>query len=243
MTEKEIARIKEIAGKQFNLTVEEARVLITLIGKLFRTHLIAEGFDSRAITRLTTKFRDAGRRSPPWKPASGRVPGRPQDGSDGNRQSRWLFDVEHKFYADEITATLVEIRFYLQALSMTDAPPLPEGSIQDSFVWLLEHRVEPEAYFDPIQLVPISLSDVINDARLVQSGHLIPLDRGGRHEPMNTFLMLARSNQLQGNLTLAELIELLEHIVQAHREGQSFKRHDKPSELPKDVIDSANTGE
>jgi hypothetical protein len=74
------------------------------------------GYDARQVLRITTKMRDAGRRSPPWKPTSSRVPGRPQDGSDGNRIKRWLLAADHKFYADEINATLVEVKYYLQLL-------------------------------------------------------------------------------------------------------------------------------
>jgi hypothetical protein len=54
------------------------------------------------------------------------------------------------------------------------------------------------------------------DARTIQSGHLHPLDRGGKHEPANAFLMLHRSNQLQGNLTVEELIALMDEIVKRH---------------------------
>jgi hypothetical protein len=68
--------------------------------------------------------------------------------------------------------------------------------------------------------VPISLNSFIAEPRSVQSGHLIPLDREGRHVPDNTFLMLARSNQLQGNLTVAELLGLMEQIVERHRHNE-----------------------
>ncbi len=103
---------------------------------------------------------------------------------------------------------------------MDDAPELPPNTIQDCFLWLVEHRVVPGAYFAPIQLIPISLLRVLDDARRIQSGHLIPLDRGGHHEPTNAFLMLARSNQLQGNLTVSELLVLMEQILQRHRERE-----------------------
>ena len=159
------------------------------------------GHDARQITKVTTKFRDAGRRSAPWRPTSSRVPGRPQDGADGNRINRWLMNKNHKFYADEVTATLVEIKYYLQALSMSGAPELPDESLNSVFSWMLEHKIEPGRYVDPIQLIPINLNEVIKDARIIQSGHIVPLDRGGKHESLNAFLMLQRSNQLQGNQT------------------------------------------
>lgn len=192
--------------------------MISDVSSVFAEVLINAGHNRRQILRITTKFRDAGRRSPPWRPASGKVFGRPQDGADGNRRLRWLFNEDHKFYAHENDATLTEVKYYLQALSMTDAPVLPPNTIQDCFVWLVGHRVIPGEYFDPIQLIPISLLEVLNEARGIQSGHLIPLDRGGRHEPKNAFLMLSRSNQLQGNLTLDELLALLQRILDRHRE-------------------------
>ncbi len=128
---------------------------------------------------------------------------------------------DHKFYANEVTATLVEVKYYLQALSMAGAPELPDEELKKSFSWLIEHEVTPGRYEDPIQLIPIYINEVVRDARTIQSGHLIPLDRGGRHEPANAFLMLPRSNQLQGNMTLDELLALLEQIVERHRRRRS----------------------
>ena len=213
----DITAIQHLANKEYALTEEDARSLIRLVTRVFREHLKNADVPSREITRITTKFRDAGRRSPPWMPHSNVTPGRPQDGEDGNRRSRWFFEPEHKFYADEATATLVEVRYYLQALSMDDAPQLPSTGIETAFNWLIDHPVRPNEYLDPIQLIPISLNSFLKEGRSIQSGHLVPLDRGGRHEPPNAFLMLARSNQLQGNLTIAELIELMEAIVARHR--------------------------
>lgn len=217
----ELSEIHQLASKEYSISVEDVRRLISLMGRLFRYHLINAGVDVRQITRITTKFRDAGRRSPPWRPHSNITPGRPQDGADGNRRNRWFFEYDHKFYADEVTATLVEVRYYLQALSMKDAPALPENKIETAFEWLIEHPMRPEEYLDPIQLIPISLLSFIEDPRSIQSGHIIPLDRGGRHKPNNAFLMLQRSNQLQGNLTVDELIELMERIVERHRNRNS----------------------
>jgi hypothetical protein len=203
--------------EEAHLGVEDARRAIALFPPFFERVAVESGYMHRAARAITTKFRDAGRRSPPWRPASGRVPGRPQDGADGNRRLRWLFDEDHKFYADELAATLVEIRYYLQALSMDDAPHVPHDALREAWHWLAGHPIEPGAYRDPIQLVPISFPWVMEDARRVQSGHLVPLDRGGRHEPSNAFLMLARSNQLQGNQTLDELIQLMTEVVARHR--------------------------
>lgn len=213
-------RIIYFSTLEYSISVEEVRKLIKDITDLTKILLLDFGYDERKVRALCTKLRDAGRRSPPWKPHSSRVPGRPQDGADGNRRLRWLFEKKHKFYADEITATLVEVKYYLQVLSMNNAPPLPKNTIQDKFLWLCKNYILPGKYLDPIQLVPIDLKESIEDLRNIQSGHLIPLNRGGKHKPDNAFLVLARSNQLQGNLTLEELINLMKNIVQKHRSKQ-----------------------
>src|SRR5262249_46641843 len=84
------------------LEVEHAQRAIALFPFFFGRPTSEAGYDARKARGITTKFRDAGRRSPPWRPASARVPGRPQDGADGNRRNRWLFDEDHKFWADEL---------------------------------------------------------------------------------------------------------------------------------------------
>lgn len=215
--ENDIARIIAIGTNRDRMTVEQAKELLTLLAQVLRDLAVGAGHPARQVLRITTKFRDAGRRSAPWKPTSSRVPGRPQDGADGNRINRWLLPPDHKFYADELTATLVEAKYYLQALSLTNAPGIPGSGLGDTFNWLVEHQIRPGCYLDPIQLIPIDFNEIITDARAIQSGHFVPLDRGGRHEPGNAFLMLARSNQLQGNLTLSELIRLMDEIVTKHR--------------------------
>lgn len=217
--------IEHIANKQFNITVEDANALMKLIIFLFTNALSEMGYQETEIKPIRTKFRDAGRRSAPWKPTSSRVPGRPQDGLDGNRINRWLLPVDHKFYADEITATLVEIKYYLQALSMQGAPLISEKFRTIFTPWLLEHRIEPSAYLDPIQLIEISLPEFIENPRIIQSGHIHPLDRGGNHHPSNTFLMLSRSNQIQGNQTMNELLEILRDIIRKHDEALAQNSH------------------
>jgi len=208
--------IPHIAHKQLNINVVEVKALINLVKKLFTNLLTNSNYETKKITALTTKFRDAGRRSAPWQPTSSVVPGRPQDGSDGNRINRWLLEPDHKFYADEITATLVEIKYFLQALSMQNAPIIPEEYRELFTPWLLEHNINPNEYLDPIQLIEIDFEEFIDNPRIIQSGHIHPLDRGGRHQPSNTFLMLSRSNQLQGNLTVEELLNILRNIIDKH---------------------------
>ncbi len=193
-----IYRLEVLAARGQEVDVLEARSLIRNMTQLFTALMTEAGHNQRQIVRSTTKFRGCrlkitllGVRT------SSRVPGRPQDGSDGNRISRWLLPEDHKFHAPEIIATLVEVKYYPQALAMSGAPVLPKH-LSEAFQWLVEHPVEAGYYLDPIQLIEINLHEIVNDARSIQSGHLVPLDRGGRHEPRNAFLMLARSNQLQG---------------------------------------------
>ncbi len=213
-----LALLKELAKKKDNVSAKQVRKMIQAITSFTTDHLTAGGFAQANIRKICTKLRDAGRRSPPWRPASSRVPGRPQDGADGNRRLRWLFEPKHEFYAGEVTATLVEIKYYLELLSMKDAPPLPKDTIQDCFLWLTGHKIEPGAYLDPIQLVPIELQKFVNNRRYVESGHLIPHVQNGRHEPKNAFLYLRDSNRLQGDLTVTELLEFMERILKKHRE-------------------------
>lgn len=209
--------ILSLALEKKAISVCNVRKLIKSMTKLFRELMVDQGHKRRDVTRVTTKFRDAGRRSPPWKASSSKVPGLPQDGSDGNRRNRWLFNPDHRFYANEVTATLVEVKYYLQALSMDNAPEVPCQEFSDSWGWLTDHEIRPGAYRDPIQLVPIDLNRFVENRRWVESGHLIPLDRGGRHTPSNSFLMIIGSNRLQGNLTIDELLSLMNRIVERHR--------------------------
>lgn len=211
-----IKKVLNLSKNEYSITSIDAQKLIKSIKKVF-DEIMCIKYPERDVRRLTTKFRDAGRRSAPWKPTSSRVPGRPQDGSDGNRINRWLLPEDHKFYADEKTACLVEVRYYLMALSFLNSPEIKNQEFTKGFLWLLPHEILPGNYLDPIQLIPINMDEVITDARQIQSGHIFPLDRGGKHEPKNTFLMLARSNQLQGNLSVEELLDLMEQIVNRHK--------------------------
>ena len=201
------------------LTDEDVRSAVERCRALFRGTLRDAGYEEKKITALLTKFVDAGRRSAPWKPTSGRVPGRPQDGADGNRIKRWLLPSDHKFFASEVDATLVEIRYMLQAMSMTGFPRIGHAHHLESWQWLTDGKMINQGdYLDPIQLIPIDFLSFLNQPRLITSGHIFPLDRGGRHEPSNTFLTLAISNNLQGNNTVTELLNMMWEIVKRHQE-------------------------
>ena len=136
--EKEIEEINNLASYQYDITVENSRMLIRKLATLlFRATCLSAGIDGQSITKLTTKFRDAGRRYSPWKAASSRAQEGLQTEDDGNRINRWLLDPAHKFYADEVTATLVECKYILQTLSMLNAPELINDNLKHSFTWLL----------------------------------------------------------------------------------------------------------
>ena len=168
------------------------------------------------VNALLTKYNDAGPRSAPWRPVSSRIPGRPQDGRDGNRINRWELPEDHKFYSTKKDGLLVAIKYILQTLSMEGAP-VGSPPLSQSYRWLTGHDVGPGQFRDPVQLVGVSFDEVIENPRLITSGHLLPLDRGGRHVPQNTSLMLKISNDLQGNHTIEELMDLIEGILLRHR--------------------------
>lgn len=216
MLERYTYEVISLAEKGDNLTLEESRKLIKSMGLLFKEVAESAGYNPTKVKAWRTKLRDAGRRSAPWQPVSSRVPGRPQDGSDGNRINRWLLSPDHKFYADEKTATLVEVKYYLQLFSMTNAPRVMDDALENKFEWLIEHPVKPGQYRDPITLVEIDFNEILETPALLQSGHIYPLDRGGRHQPTNTFLMTKRSNALQGNMTVNELLDYILDILKRH---------------------------
>jgi hypothetical protein len=197
-------------------TAEEASDLLTLWRNLFRNLLRVNGYEDHEIRSLTQKFFDAGRRSPPWQPGSETESRRPQDGADGNRRSRWLFDPDHKFYATEEVATLCEVRYYLQTLSMQGAPEIPRGRLENEFLTILGHPLKPGSFLDPIQKIPVEFQKFIDNPRYMESGHFIPLGRGGRHTPDNATLMLKESNRLQADLTIGELLEVMTEILRRH---------------------------
>jgi hypothetical protein len=216
MNDSQLKTLLALSEKKLTADTAEVVQIWRILKDLANELLLNAGFSVVSVKAMHTKFNDAGRRSAPWKSFSSKVPGRPQDGSDGNRINRWLMPLEHKFYASEKDATLVQIRYYLQTLSMIGAPELPLKDLKASFQWLTGHLIEPGLYEDPIQLVQLEIEPFLKAPRSLTSGHLIPLDRGGKHVPENAYLMLHRSNQLQGNMTLDELVDLMKRIVERH---------------------------
>jgi hypothetical protein len=216
-------RVGDLAASGWDISEDDVRKIIKILPLLFRKHLTDNGFDATKARAISTKFRDAGRRSAPWSAFSKKVPGRPQDGGDGNRINRWLLPPDHKFYATERDATLVEIKYYLQILSTTGAPVVESQKFTENFTWLVGHEIAPGSYLDPVKLTPVDFQEVIDDPRMITSGHIHPLDRGGKHEPTNTFLMLRDSNMLQGNNTISELLQMIVGILERHRTLRGFK--------------------
>lgn len=190
----------------------DVTAVMEVMPPFFRATVIGAGHTKPSVDKVVTKFRDAGRRTPPTKQFSSVGPGRPQNAADGNRTLRWLLPSGHKYFATKRDAELVEIRYYLQALSLDDAPRIEDSQIRNAFWWLLNHEVAPGEYRDPILLRPISFKEFLRNPGTMTSGHFIPLNRGGRHEPSNTFLMLARSNTMQNDLTFDEFLAVIADI-------------------------------
>lgn len=220
MNDGEVTRLLETCIQTFRLVCKQASV------------------PSRHISGVVAKFRDAGRRSPPTIVFSSVGPGRPQNAADGNRTNRWLLPGDHKFFATKRDAELVEIRFYLQTLSMSGSPLSGPQSLRTAFTWLLGHDLAPGAYVDPIMLIDIEFDEFIEDRRRVESGHYIPLARGGRHLYDNTFLMLKRSNAMQSDLTFDELLALIDDILRRQAalgvlpNAEHLPRHDLIERVP-----------
>lgn len=171
--------------------------------------------DRDRVAALLRKYNDAGPRSAPWRAVSSRVPGRPQDGRDGNRINRWNLPKDHKFYSTKRDGYLVAIKYIFQTLSM-DGAPAASRNLSRTYRWLIGHEIAPGRFRDPIQLIGVSLSDVLEEPTLITSGHIQPLDCGGRHIPANTSLMLKVSNSLQGSLTVNALLDMMADILRRH---------------------------
>jgi hypothetical protein len=214
--------------------------LMERVPVVFRTASREAGFSTASITKIVTKFRDAGRRSPPTSAFSSIGPGRPQSAADGNRANRWELPSDHKYYADKRTAQLVEIKYFLQALSLRGAPSLNYDRATSAFVWLLGHDLRPGQYLDPIMIREIDFAEFLTNARTLTSGHFIPLARGGFHEPANTFLMLARSNTLQNDLTFDEFLALIDDILARQASLGIFP---DPGEIPTHGFLESATGQ
>ena len=208
-----VATVVELGELGAAMTDADVDLLMERAPKLFRALAEDAGFPKARVTAVISKFRDAGRRTPPLEATSRIVPGRPQSGADGNRTDRWKVPSGHKYFATKRDAQLVEIRYFLQALSMAGAPRIPSQRAATAFIWLLGHELRPGEYKDPIMLRDIGFSGFVQEPRRVQSGHYVPLARGGRHSPENTFLMLARSNSLQSDLTFDEFLALSADIL------------------------------
>lgn len=224
-----VAELAKIGARGPELQDQDVREAIRLARAVFRSACRRREHDKGAITAILTKFTDAGRRSAPWKPTSSKVPGRPQDGADGNRIRRWLLDKNHKFYASEVDATLVEIKYILQALSMTGAPAVENGLSLMSWSWLCPLPAQPGTFRDPIRLTAVRFEDFLNDRRFVTSGHIDPLDLTGRHVHSNTSLMLKTSNDLQGNLQVTELLNEMWYILCEQEKQGLWTRPETPS--------------
>lgn len=203
--------------------------IMETVTKYFRLVCRRVGYADQQATAVVTKFRDSGRRSPPTVQFSRTGPGRPKDAADGNRANRWTLPSDHKYFATKRDAELVEIKYFLQALSFEEAPTLLHPGMRTAYIWLLGHELGPGEYLDPIMLRSPHFPAFMQTPRLITSGHLQPLARGGYHDMHNTFLMLDRSNTLQNDLTFDEFLALISDILV--RQGEIGVVPD-PADLP-----------
>ncbi len=233
---RDVADLGALGPSMSDLDVD---AIMERVPNLFRAVVAAAGYPRRSVTAIVTKFRDSGRRSAPTALFSSIRPGRPQNAADGNRANRWTLPSDHKYYATKRNAQLVEIKYFLQALSFSDAPVLADASARSAFHWLLGHEVSPGAYLDPIMRRELNFAAFMAKPRSVTSGHFVPLARGGRHEPENTFLMLDRSNTLQNDLKFDEFLALVDDILRRQAEIGIFP---DPHELPSDEFLELRTG-
>lgn len=200
-----------------NASPQFAYNLLLAWRRLFRYILMDSG-EERVANQILRKFNDAGRRSPPWRPGSAR-PGaiRPQDGADGNRRNRWLFQRGHEYFATRTMACFVELKLVLQTFSMLNAPPLPDESRDfidhPLLVRILGHPIRPGAFLDPLIKDSPDLDRFKADRRYIESGHIVPHGRQGRHTVDNSTLMLRSSNRMQADFTIQEALENMAQIL------------------------------
>lgn len=202
-----------------SMSDSDVDALMERMPRLFRSVVSPDvRFTKKQVDAIVTKFRDSGRRSAPTKTFSSIGPGRPQNAADGNRANRWQLPSDHRYFASKRDAQLVEIKYFLQALSFDNASEINSVEFRTAFYWLLDHEVAPGAYLDPIMRRSFDFAAFMSRPRIVTSGHFVPLARGGRHEASNTFLMLDRSNTLQNDLTFDEFLALIDDIVRRQAE-------------------------
>lgn len=203
------------AGPQ--MSDADVETIMEKIPRFFRAHCTEAGYDKKKVNAVVTKFRDSGRRTPPTSAFSMKGPGRPKNGADGNRTLRWKLPSDHKFYAVKRDAELVEIKYYLEALSFEEAPEIEHPGAAGAFTWLLGHELRSGEYKDPILLRSPNFKVFLQTPRLMTSGHLVPLARGGKHQPDNTYLMLDRANTMQNDLTFDEFMAVIDDILNRQR--------------------------
>jgi len=185
---------------------EDAYELLMKVRKLFRDLLRENDIPEEVIKSMLTKFNDSGRRSPPW-----------QEGNEhGNRQNRWLFANNHPYHATQSMGCLVEIKFVLQTLSMRNAPNFPSDLLRNSFTEILNHELVPGTFSDPLTGDILDFNEFANDGRYVESSHITPHARGGRHSYENSTLMHRDSNRLQADLPIGECLDYMVRILRNH---------------------------
>jgi hypothetical protein len=196
---------------------DDSYELLRKLKQLLRDVLRETVNEEKIIQAILRKFNDSGRRSPPWQQGNEDGHRRPQDGADGNRQNRWLFDDKHPYYATKSMGCLVEIKFILQTFSMDNIPNLPSNILQNSFNGIIDHDLTPGVFSDPLTGHVIDFNKFVADRKYLESGHINPHGRGGRHTYKNATLMLRDSNRQQADLTINECLENMAIILRNHK--------------------------
>jgi len=131
-----------------------------------------------------------------------------------NREARWDIEEDHPYYATYETCLDVARRLTLYIFEMEDAPPCPTGLVQ-----YLEREPIPDSYVCYICGQPVTIEQ-INEAEVskavVETGHKIPFNIGGIHEPDNVFFCHRECNIAQGNKIMPEFCDWIASILEFH---------------------------
>ena len=153
------------------------------------------GVPSRLVTAVETRALRSGRRQT----------GRHQS----NRQSRWRLLPNDPQYGTELDSKIVLVKLLSQILEFQDAP-LPTDEVDMLARKYLERTPIAGQYRDPLTREHLSYSRMVsenaNPRRGISSFHIGHDDPSAqaRHIPANVNWRSARSNLIQGDLTLRE---------------------------------------
>lgn len=126
-----------------------------------------------------------------------------------NRQSRWNLDPQDPQYGSEQDCKAVLVRLLLQVLEFDGAPPVTQ-EVSDIALKYLGRGLAPGSYCDPLTRERLSYPAIVAEATDPRHGisgfhigHENPQAQP-KHVPENVNWRSARSNLLQGDLTIRE---------------------------------------